>query len=129
MTLAEAIARLSKRWPEISFAIECQVWSHVHHDGRQEPEVLWSIYHAGRNKHYHGPSLDTAMECAIPSPAALAQAEAAIQSFDVSSVAGEIFPCDICGEPRPPGIQHICPQAFMAQERRLMGLDSSEVPI
>ena len=129
MNLTDAIARLTDAWPDVSFSVECEVWSHVHHDGRQKPEVGWSIYHADRNKHYYGPTLEAVMELVIPPSNALASAEAKLGGFDVNALAGLLYPCDICGSPRPPGLHHICPEAFMAHERRLMGADSAEVPL
>lgn len=129
MNLTDAIARLTDAWPDVSFSVECEVWSHVHHDGRQKPEVGWSIYHADRNRHYRASTLDAVLACAIPASTALSEAEATVGAFDVNVLVGAMHPCDTCGTPRPPGVHHICPEAFMAHERRLMGADSAEVPI
>lgn len=85
MTITDALAQLSKAWPEVSFLISLDVWSHVHDDGRQIPEVEWEIYNAtDRIPHYH-PTLSGAVALALRQllrPASLLQsAEASLEDM------------------------------------------------
>ncbi len=78
MTIHEAVAKLIDAKPGVSFKIECEVWSHVHLDGRRPLDIGWRIWDANRRESVTGPTLDTAVAAAIVRPS-LDEVQAAVE--------------------------------------------------
>lgn len=61
MTIAQAIAKLRRKWPTSGISINPQFWEH-------EPGILtvvWSVWIAGEQKLHQSPTLEGAIDLAI----------------------------------------------------------------
>lgn len=66
MTIKDALAELATLWPEASFSIGVDVWSHFHEHrvdttGRQPATVEWDIYNSAERHAYRHETLEGAM--------------------------------------------------------------------
>jgi len=90
MTIEQALHELLTLWPEGSFSIECDVWSHYHDsDGtRSIPSVEWSIYSVEHRQHYTSGTLEGALAFAKATVSAETVGLAAVKDADKSIAGG-----------------------------------------
>ncbi len=85
MTIQQALAELAILWPDVSFSISVDVWSHFHNGrdhGRKSPIVEWSIYHADDRGAFRHPTLEGALAIARTSATTPGRGLALVQRAD-----------------------------------------------
>jgi hypothetical protein len=78
MTVSEAYTLLRQRWTGQSFAIKLECWHYDHSEtsGDDRRGIEWSIWQDEAQKHHRGPTLDSAVRLALPTPPDLAAVDA-----------------------------------------------------
>lgn len=87
MTIKDALAELATLWPEASFSIGVDVWSHFHENhvestGRQLPTVEWDIYNSAERHSYRHGTLEGAMALARSAAATRGQGLSLVERAD-----------------------------------------------